>query len=209
MDGLMFDTEDLFQEVECKIAEKRGKKFTPAIKNKMMGRKIADAIRIMKEELGLDEDPHVLFQEFDLLYQAALRNEVQPRPGLFPLLDFLEKYSVRKAIATSSRKRWVDMTLTKFDLFSRFQVIVTGDDIEKGKPDPEIYENAVSALGLSPERCLVLEDAVNGVEAAKGAGCFVVAIPNEYTKGQDFSKADFITDTLESPELLRRIHPVS
>ena len=86
MDGLMFDTEDLFQEVECKIAEKRGKKFTLAIKNKMMGRKLADAIRIMKKELDLDEDPHVLFQEFDLLYQEVLRNEVQPRPGLFLLL---------------------------------------------------------------------------------------------------------------------------
>lgn len=207
MDGLMFNTEVLFDKVEHEMAERRGKVFTREIKGKIIGMKLLDAILVMKEELGMEEDPEELYLEFDLLYQDVLQGDIEEMPGLLDLLDILEENSIKKAVATSSLRRWAELTLNSLDLSSRFEAIFTGDDVDNGKPHPEIYQKAVNALGFSPENCMVLEDSAHGANAGKAAGCFVVAVPTEYTRDQNFDDADFVIDTLEDKRLLDIIKP--
>lgn len=201
MDGLMFDTESLFSEVQDKIAGKRGKKFTNGIKHKMMGQKAIDAISIMLSELKINENPEDVFKEQNEDYLELLKTKAEPMPGLFDLLDYLEKNNIRKAVATSSLKEWVDILFNRFNLYKRFEAVVTGDMVKKGKPDPEIYQKAVKLLNLEPSECVIIEDGLNGIRSGKSTGCLAIAVPSYFTKGQDFSEADVVVDGLEDKRL--------
>ena len=196
MDGLMFDTESLFSEVQHKIAQKRGKKFTNSTKYKMMGQKAIDAIAIMLNDLEIEENPEDVFQEQNKDYLELIRTKADPMPGLFHLLDLLDAKGIRKAVATSSLREWVDILFNRFDLYKRFELVITGDMVSKGKPDPEIYLKAVNLLKLKPEECVVIEDGLNGVKSGKAAGCCVAAVPSYFTKDQDFSVADIAVSSL-------------
>lgn len=207
MDGLMFDTETLFSIVYTEIARKRGKVFTLEIQNKMMGRKPADAMKVMIEDLGIDEDLDKLISERDTAYFNLLKTDSQAMPGLFELLDILDKNQIRKAIASSSNHEWINTLLEKFNIKDRFEIIVSGQDVEIAKPAPDIYNKAVAMLNLTPEDCVALEDAVNGIKAAKASGCIAVAIPNKFTRDQDFSEADYIVESLSDNKLITDLSP--
>ena len=99
-------------------------------------------------------------------------------------------------MASSGTKEFINIVLDKFKIRDYFRVIVSGDEVSVGKPAPETFLIAAEKLGLSPQQCIVLEDATNGIESAKAAGCKCIAIP--YKKGlkQDLSKADLILDSL-------------
>ena len=201
MDGLMFDTESLFSKVQTEIAKKRGKVFNLEIQNKMMGRKPFDAIKVMVDELGINEDPKKIARERDEAYLNLLKTDSKNMPGLFEFLDLLDKHEIKKAIASGSHHEWINILLEKFNIRDRFDVIISGQDVKIAKPAPEIYNKTVSALNLKSVECLVLEDAVNGIKAAKAAGCLAVAIPNQFTKHQNFSEADYVIGSLSDTAL--------
>jgi HAD superfamily hydrolase (TIGR01509 family) len=203
MDGLMFDTESLFSVAQSAIAKKRGKEFTLEIKAKMMGQRPLHAVEIMLNELGIKEDAQKVFEEQAEMYVKLLRDRSEPMPGLFELLEFIEKANIRKCIATSSLREWADILLARFKISERFEFLVTGDQVARGKPDPEMYLKAVEKLGLLAPQCLVLEDSSNGIRAAKSAGCFAVAVPSEFTKDQDLSMADMMVKSLDDQELFK------
>ncbi|MBI4301384.1 MAG: HAD-IA family hydrolase, partial [Chloroflexi bacterium] len=104
------------------------------------------------------------------------------------------------ALATSSTSS-VDLVIDGLGLRNIFDVIVSGHDVVRPKPDPEIFVLTAQKLGVSPAECLVLEDSAAGVEAAQKAGMRCIAIPSEATKGQDFSQADLIIESLAQIKL--------
>jgi HAD superfamily hydrolase (TIGR01509 family) len=124
-----------------------------------------------------------------------------PMPGLWKLLDALERAGIPKAIATSSRRELVDVCLDPFDLRKRFQFVLTAEDIAQGKPHPEIYLTAARHFGVAPAEMLVLEDSQNGCLAAVAAGAFAVAVPGEHSRQHDFSTASLVIDSLADPRL--------
>lgn len=205
MDGLMFDTESLFSIVHSEIAEKRGKKFTLELKSKMMGQKALHAVEILLDGLGLHENAEDVLREQTVRYVELLKTESRAMPGLFEFIEFLEQWRLRKGIATSSIRPWVDILLDKFKIKNSFEFIITGDQVKRGKPHPDLYLKAVKAVNLPAHSCLVLEDASNGVRAAKAAGCFTVAVPSQFTRNQDFARADLIVDGLMDKKLIEAL----
>jgi beta-phosphoglucomutase family hydrolase len=201
MDGLMFDTESLFHIAQAAIAAKRGKEFTYTIQAKMMGQKSLHAIEIMLDELGLSDDPSEILRERDVHYAELLKTRSEMMPGLLELLDFLEAHHLCTAIASGSQRAWINFLLERFNLRDRFEVIVSSDEVERGKPSPDIFLKAVERLGLPASSCLVLEDALNGIRAAKAAGCRAVAVPSKFTAHQDFAEADLIISGLADQKL--------
>lgn len=201
MDGLMFDTETLFFISEDEVAKTYGKTFTLDIQVKMMGQKGVHAIETMCRELGITEDPEKVMVERDKKYIELLKTKSEPMLGLIELLDYLDAHSIRKAIATSSNRTWVDILLSRANISNRFEFIVTGQDVKVGKPDPEIYLKAIELLNVPAGACLVLEDAVNGIRSGKAAGCVVVAVPDKHTAHQDFSEADYVVSSLADEKL--------
>lgn len=119
------------------------------------------------------------------------------------VLQELGAYCVQ-ALATNRERELALLALERFGLLGRFQCAVYGDQVERGKPDPEIYLTAASLLGVRPEACTVIEDSVNGLAAAKGAGMRVIIRLGEHNRSVDFAGADYLVEELrEVPGILR------
>jgi len=123
-------------------------------------------------------------------------------PGLLDLLGHLEFAGVPKAIATSSGPAFATTVLAKFDLAPRFEFVLTCDDVQQGKPDPEIYLQASARIGLRPREVLVLEDSQNGCRAAVSAGNVTVAVPGGHSLRHDFAGATLVAQSLADPRIV-------
>lgn len=196
MDGLMFNTEDVYKQVMIDMGKKRGKVLTVEVHQKMMGKANHEDIRILLDFWGLNEDVAKVANERRQMYVEVMNTNTKAQKGLFNLLNVLEARKIEKAIATGTIGWLTEKNLELFNLSSRFKRIISGEMVTKGKPNPEIYLLAVKSLGLEPEQCLALEDSVNGVMAAKSAGCKVFAVPNRYSINQNFSIADGVFESL-------------
>ncbi len=196
LDGLMFNTEDLYQQVGGEILGRRGKLFESDLLDAMMGRPSPIALQIMIDYHDLDATVGQLESETDEIFASILSERLQPMPGLVRLLDALEAAQIPKAIATSSRHAFAHSVLSEFDWVSRFEFILTAEDITRGKPDPQIYLTAANRFGLSPERMMVLEDSQIGCQAAIAAGTHAVAVPAGQSRGHCFDGASLIADSL-------------
>jgi HAD superfamily hydrolase (TIGR01509 family) len=140
--------------------------------------------------------PPTLRQRLEQLWPLTL-DSVGLMPGVEPLLVHLQAAGYPLAIATASDRSWVTRWLTRFQLQPYFKAIATSNDVPNGKPAPDVYLLAARQLGVAPQRCLVFEDSLAGLQAAKAAGMVVVAVPSPATQSLDFSQADHIIPSLE------------
>lgn len=182
MDGLLLDTEKFYTEVHQEIAQQHGKQFTWELKTKQMGKKALEASRLFVAELGLEA---VLTGEAVLEQREARLDQLFPTAQLLPgaerLLRHLHSHGIPFALATSSNKRHYEMkTAQHKELFSLFSAKLTGDDVTRGKPAPDIFEKAAALVDatLPAEKCLVFEDAPSGVQAGRAANMYVVMVPD-------------------------------
>lgn len=118
-------------------------------------------------------------------------------PGVKQLLDAARLRGLKLAVASSSPENWVSGHLTRLELSDYFDAIVTADDVDETKPNPALFLLAAKKLGVQPNEVIVLEDSPNGVNGAKRAQMFVVAVPNSITAGADLSAADLLLSSLE------------
>ena len=196
LDGLMFNTEELYQEVGGTLLARRGKQITGELLDKMMGRKSNVALALMIEHHQLDATPEQLAAETAEIFGGILPGRLAPMPGLLELLAALEAANVPKGIATSSGRAFVERVLGAFDLQPRFDFVLTSEDIEHGKPEPDVYQLAARRHGMAPEEMLVLEDSQIGCRAAIAAGAYTVAVPHGQSRGHQFDGVQLIADTL-------------
>lgn len=201
LDGLMFNTEELYQDVGGEILRRRGKSFEPDLLDAMMGRPPKVSLQIMIDWHGLTATVHDLATETEEVFATILDTRLALMPGVPELFASLEAAGIPKAIATSSGPKFVTNVLGRFDLRPRFQFVLTCDDISEGKPHPEIYLKAASNFGLSPHEIMVLEDSQNGCRAAVAAGTYAVAVPGGHSRKHDFAGAKFIAQTLNDPRI--------
>lgn len=202
LDGLMFNTEQLYQEVDRKVLARRGKDFPDQLCDKMMGRKSNEAIQVMIDWHRLDATVEQLATEIADLFDSLLPRKLTPMHGLLPLLDALEAANMPKAIATSSGRQFAGQVLGQFSLPPRFEFVLTGEDIQHGKPAPDVYLLAAKRLGVAPGEMMVLEDSQIGCQAAVAAEAYAVAVPHGQSTTHRFPGARFIADTLAD----QRIH---
>jgi HAD superfamily hydrolase (TIGR01509 family) len=207
LDGLIFDTEALFYRVAGEMLAARGKAFTPAIMAAMIGRRSDLAGEAFRRMSGLDEPVEALMAEAKDRFMAEVDTAVHPTPGLFVLLEHLERSGLPRGVATSSRREYAEGLLVRHGLLDRFAFVLTGDDVTHGKPDPEIYLKSAARLGLEPGKVLVLEDSPTGLAAAKAAGTFAVGVPHDHSPAQGLAAADLVVPRLDDPELLALLEP--
>ncbi len=205
MDGLMFNSEDVYTLAGSELLSRRGCQFTPELKDEMMGLPPQKTFEVMINWHALSEPWHVIAAESNQIFLGLLEQHLATMPGLLELLDALEHAKIPKAIATSSSRRLADACLGPFQLAPRFSFILTSEDITHGKPNPEIYLLAARRFGVPPGEMLVLEDSQNGCRAAAAAGAFTVAVPGEHSRRQDFSSANLIIESLKDARLYRTL----
>jgi len=196
LDGLMFNTEELYQEVGGAILARRGKEFTAELMDKMMGRKSSTALALMMEHHQLDATPEQLAAETAEIFGGLLPERLAPMPGLLDLLAALEAAGVPKGIATSSSHAFVERVLGVFNLQPRFNFLLASEDIEHGKPEPDVYLLAAKRHEVRPQEMMVLEDSQIGCQAAVAAGAYAVAVPHGHSRTHQFPGVQFEANTL-------------
>src|SRR3990172_6107994 len=201
MDGLMFNTEDVYSAVGTELLRRRGHTFTAELKDAMMGLRPQPSFEAMIRFCNLGDTWQQLAAESSQLFIGLLNGCLAPMPGLLELLDALERAAIPKAIATSSSRELVDPCLKPFDMQRRFQFILAAENIARGKPHPEIYLTAARRFGVPPAEMMVLEDSQNGCRAAASAGAFTVAVPGEHSRQHDLSAASLVVESLADPRL--------
>lgn len=203
MDGIIFDSETLYFAAGQELLRRRGLDFTVEIAQSIMGVPGLEAMEMLRQSQILEDSALDLYQECQVIFDGMLATDLALMPGLLELLSRIEAKSLPKAVATSTARVVTDRMLSQFDLLQRFRFTLTRDDVQHGKPHPEIYQTACDRLGLQPEEVLVIEDSQNGMRAAKSAGCHCVVIPHELTRTLDFEAADIIAEHLLDDRLLQ------
>jgi len=203
MDGVLVDSEPLHYEACRRVVEPFGvdlsvKEFTALWLGHSRG--LREGLKRHKVPLSLEEArrrKHAFFVEL-------ARKQLTVRPGVRALLRATEH--LPRAVATSSGWEMIDTILGLTGLRENFSVIVSGLDLLRGKPAPDIFLEAARCLGVPPETCIVFEDARPGLLAAKAAGMRCVVVPTQFTRHQDFSPADLVVNRLDDPQVLAFIN---
>ncbi len=195
MDGLMIDSERLYFAAEREMAAAYGKDIRDEQLWPLMGRKPIESLRLLRGILEIETPAEELLEWRNRLMLEKMGRDLGAMPGLFEILRSFHG-RLKLAVGTGAQREFLEIALDSLRIREYFDVLQTADGLERGKPDPEIYLLTCRRLNLPPAECVVLEDARNGGLAGKAAGCQVIAVPNDYTRGQDFSEADWIEPDL-------------
>lgn len=196
-DGLIVDTESPQLMVWQQIYQEYGSFLPKSAWLKCVGTNYDefDPVIFLSQSIGKSIDRGSLLErQHEASHQVCL--EQPTLPGVRELISAANENNVPIAVASSGTKYWVTTHLTNQGLQSQFQAIVTMEDVASVKPAPDLFLIAAEKIGIAPQNCVVLEDSTNGIKAAKAAGMFVIAVPNEMTKDLDFSEADLVINQL-------------
>jgi HAD superfamily hydrolase (TIGR01509 family) len=189
LDGLMVDSESLAEQAWRQVLAGYGRKLDDQTFREILGLRVADSACLICERFHLPISSEEAQAERDRLFLEAVPTRLRARPGLYPLLDELTVRGLPLGVATSGHRQYVTLALRTVELAGRFRAVATGDEVEQGKPAPDIYLLAAERLDVPPACCLALEDAPLGVESACAAGMTCVAVPNRWTVSLEFPGA--------------------
>jgi beta-phosphoglucomutase len=196
MDGVLVDTEEMICEAAMKMFDEMGVQvkaedfldFVGTGENRYIGG-VAEKYNVT---LNIDEAKKRTYA----FYDNIVRGKVQPLDGVMDFLAHCKKRGLKTAVATSADRTKMEINLREMGLTELdFNVCVNGLEVEKKKPHPDIFLFAASQLGVDPTHCLVVEDAITGIAAAKAAGCKALGLTTSFS-AKDLSQADWISNTL-------------
>lgn len=183
MDGLLIDSEPLAEAALARFLRLHGHELRSGTMESTLGRRLPEAMAVIAEAYGLTAPVAELAKTYDELRLAALRGNLRPMPGAAAVLTFARASGLRLALATSSLRTHADLSLAETALAGLFDAEATGDEVERGKPEPDIFLLAAARLGVVPANCVVLEDAPAGLAAAAAARMRRLWVPNAKTRG--------------------------
>ena len=207
LDGLLLDSEHLWDDVREKLARERGGRWHDGAQRDMMGMSSPEWSRYMHEQIGLDETPDEISAEVVRRMEALYREKLPLLPGA---REAVERLAARwpLGLASSSNRPLIELALDLSGLARLFRATVSSEEVSRGKPAPDVYLEAAARLGVEPVRTAAIEDSHNGIRAAAAAGMRVVAIPNRRfpPDEQAVAEADVVLDSLEdlTPEAVSR-----
>jgi HAD superfamily hydrolase (TIGR01509 family) len=197
MDGVMIDSEPLWEKTERILLGQKGMEYSPTYRDKIVGLNQSDSGSLLKETFNLPETVEEIITGRIEILLGLYEKELELVPGLLPLLKELRESDFLLTLASSSPLRVINFVLDRFSLREFFSVVVSGEDTPFGKPHPDIYLHTAKRLGVEPDKCVAIEDSINGVKSAKRAGMFCIAVPDERLNQKEFQIADLIVDGLD------------
>lgn len=208
MDGVIIDSEPLHFEVDIHTMNHFGIEITQKDLERFVGMTNPEMWDIITREYQMRQSVSEIIE-----YQLALKIEklrsldIGPIDGIVNLISELNRFGIPMALASSSPRAFIMAVLQKFGIVGEFARIVSGEEVNKGKPAPDVYLEAAKLLGVRPGNCVVLEDSMHGVAAAKAAGMKCIGFDNPNSGNQDLSKADVIVTSIRDiqvEELLKQ-----
>ena len=202
-DGLLLDTEEAWTRAETTLFAHHGSTFTYEHKRELIGS--SHTIAAGKLEVMLDQPGHgvALMDELHALVMVEAAHDIAPRPGAVALVDALNEAGIPVAVASNSKREFLDLVLHAAGVADKFAVTVAGDEVPKPKPWPDIYLEACRRLDAEPARSVGLEDSPTGAQAAKAAGLTVIGVP--YLPDIEIPPADIVASSLADAAVLEAV----
>jgi HAD superfamily hydrolase (TIGR01509 family) len=205
LDGVILDTEELWNEVRESLARERGGRWSEQAQADMMGMSSVEWSGYMHDVVGLSEPPEEISRE---VVRRMLERYSQRLPIIDGAVDAVERMAARwpLGLASSSNRELIDRALEVSGLAPYFRVTVSSEEVERGKPAPDVYLEAARRLEVEPVRAAAIEDSASGIRSAHAAGMYVVAIPNRAFPAPDdaLALANVVLDSIRelAPETL-------
>jgi len=199
MDGTIADSEKIAERVTREFFQKRGIAMTREEEKAMFGLNWKDLVKEILESRGFEYNQNIK-NTLKERYVRTMSRDVKALPGVYDLLAEVSK-SLKVGLATNSRHREVEIIFDKLDFHGYFHLKLARDHVKKGKPDPEIYLKAADTFGVRPFECVVFEDSIIGLLAAKTAGMKRIAIVNTYSREELDKEANLVIDSYKDIDL--------
>jgi HAD superfamily hydrolase (TIGR01509 family) len=181
MDGVLIDSEPLHYDALHRVLAADGYDYTREENEQFLGTTTEAMFAVLISRHGLPRAVDEYAQRYEAAVLGLLQQPRPPQPGVAELVAFARAHGMRVGLASSSKRTWIEATLHALSLSGAFDATVSGDDVSQGKPDPAIYLLAAHRLGVTPDRCVAIEDAPNGVRSARAAGMQVIGVRTAYT----------------------------
>ncbi|MDC0357867.1 HAD family phosphatase [Oligoflexia bacterium] len=192
LDGLMLDTESLCFKIMQRLGVELGYSITKELYIATIGREVEDVKQMFFDAFSADFPWDEIYkQESILTWEYINEHGVAKKPGLMELLKFLDSTSLQKAVGTSTHREQGIKKLEVTGLWNRFEAMVGGDEVKRGKPAPDIFLLAAERLGVAPEKCIVLEDSETGTIAANKAGMTPIIVPDMVQPSNEIKQLAF------------------
>ena len=196
LDGSMVDSMWMWRAIDIEYLGRFGIDLPENLQACIEGMSFSETAVYFKERFNLPDDLDTIKADWNRMAWDKYAYEVPVKDGVTELLQYCMKHGIKVGIATSNSRELVENVVKARHLDQYFDCIMTGCDVEKGKPAPDIYLAVAQELGVSPENCLVFEDIIPGIQAGKAAGMRVCAVYDKYSEHQDAEKrtlADYYT----------------
>ena len=197
LDGVLLDTEELWDEARRQIAEERGGRWRPDAQRAMMGMSSPEWSRYMHDVIGVPDPPDRISEEVVERLAELYRREL---PLVDGAIEAVRRIGARwpLGIASSSNRPLIDLFLELTGTRDLFRATVSSEEVAHGKPAPDVYLEVARRLGVDPTHAAAVEDSNNGILAAQAAGMRVIAIPNRHfpPDEQALAQADVVLDSL-------------
>ena len=177
LDGVLVDSEHVWDEVRERLARERGGRWHDRAQADMMGMSSVEWSRYMHDVIGLADSPEEINAEVVAQMLVRYREELPLIEGGVEAVERLAA-DFRLAVASSSNRPLIEAVLEAAGIARLFEETVSSEEVERGKPAPDVYLEVARRLGLPSDRCAAVEDSSNGIRAARAAGMHVIAIPN-------------------------------
>lgn len=201
LDGLIFNTEDVFIKATTEFLEPFGLQYEDQVRRRMMGQQAQVSTEILKNHYGLSLSVEQIRKEIDRIFIKVLPTILDVMPGFHDLIRAIKEAEIPAAVCTSSTSDYATSLLEQHGYLESFEFILGGDEVTNGKPAPDCYVMACQRLGVPPQDAMVLEDSENGCRAAVDAKTFAVAVPGKHNEGHDYQGAEIIADSLADPAI--------
>jgi len=197
MDGVLIDSEPIHFSIDKKLLSSLGLDVDERFLSRYVGVSNPEMLADVKKRFNLDYSIlELLNKKSKLLLESLDEAPLQPIDGVKELVCDLVSHGVLLAVASSSPRAYIEAVIKKLDMQKYFQVVVSGEELEKSKPEPDIFLRAADLLGVEPGECVVIEDSSPGVEAAYRAGIRCIGFVNPNSGSQDLSKASVTVDDM-------------
>lgn len=202
MDGVLLDSEKLYLNVNQIFFKELGVDISITEHQTFVGISATKMWTYIKNKFNLSQSVEELKElEKELKHKTLTETKLVPTSGVVDFLDFLKQKGFILTIASSGLKKNIDLILQKLDIEKYFDFIVSGEQVLKGKPEPDIFLKVATHYKMQPSDCIVIEDSTNGVLAAKSADMFCIGYYNPNSGNQDLTKADIIIDNFKDKRL--------
>ncbi|AHB41465.1 HAD family hydrolase [candidate division SR1 bacterium RAAC1_SR1_1] len=181
------------------VLNKYGIDISQSDRKKYLGKSLADQIKMWKEEYNIQQD--IILEDFAkeaLTYQLEfMKNELHPDKDVQKLIAEAKEKGIKIAVGTSSHKERAITMLKLVGVFDKIDALATFEDVENAKPAPDIFLKAAELMNIQPENCLVIEDALNGIEAARAAHMKVIGKVGPHHTKEELEIADFVFENFD------------